>query len=68
VSLGLHGNRPLLLVRTQHELLIYQAFRHPKGALKLRFKKLKVLFVSDRSKRANEQPGLPRGVRISQMR
>ncbi|KAI5737751.1 hypothetical protein M8J76_016444 [Diaphorina citri] len=68
VSLGLHGNRPLLLVRTQHELLIYQAFRHPKGTLKLRFKKLKVLFVSDRSKRANEQPGLPRGVRISQMR
>jgi len=40
VALGHHGNRPMLLVRLDAELQIYQAYRYPKGYLKLRFKKL----------------------------
>lgn len=40
VPLGHHGNRPMLLIRLDTELQIYQAYRYPKGHLKLRFKKL----------------------------
>ncbi|TGZ49690.1 Cleavage and polyadenylation specificity factor subunit 1 [Temnothorax longispinosus] len=40
VALGHHGSRPMLLVRLDSELQIYQAYRYPKGYLKLRFKKL----------------------------
>lgn len=40
VALGHHGNRPMLLLRLDSELQIYQAYRYPKGYLKLRFKKL----------------------------
>ncbi|XP_046618438.1 cleavage and polyadenylation specificity factor subunit 1 [Neodiprion virginianus] len=40
VSLGHHGSRPMLLVRMDSEIQIYQAYRYPKGHLKLRFKKL----------------------------
>lgn len=40
VALGNHGSRPLLLVRMEHELYIYQVFRFPRGNLKMRFKKL----------------------------
>ena len=40
VPLGHHGNRPMLLIRLDSELQIYQAYRYPKGHLKLRFKKL----------------------------
>lgn len=40
VALGHHGNRPMLLVRLDNELQMYQAYKYPKGYLKLRFKKL----------------------------
>ncbi|KAG8038870.1 hypothetical protein G9C98_003177 [Cotesia typhae] len=40
VALGHHGNRPMLLVRLDTELQIYEAYRYPKGYLKLRFKRL----------------------------
>ncbi|XP_008551779.2 cleavage and polyadenylation specificity factor subunit 1 [Microplitis demolitor] len=40
VALGHHGNRPMLLVRLDTELQMYQAYRYPKGYLKLRFKRL----------------------------
>lgn len=40
VALGHHGNRPMLLVRLDSEVQIYQAYKYPKGHLKLRFKKL----------------------------
>ncbi|XP_034934002.1 cleavage and polyadenylation specificity factor subunit 1 [Chelonus insularis] len=40
VALGHHGNRPMLLVRLDAEIQIYQAYRYPKGHLKLRFKKI----------------------------
>ena len=40
VALGHHGNRPMLLVRLDNELQVYQVYRYPKGYLKLRFRKL----------------------------
>lgn len=40
VALGHHGNRPMLLLRLDNELQIYQVYKYPKGYLKLRFKKL----------------------------
>lgn len=40
VALGNHGSRPLLLIRLENELLLYQAFRYSKGHLKIRFRKL----------------------------
>ncbi|XP_063236950.1 cleavage and polyadenylation specificity factor subunit 1 [Bacillus rossius redtenbacheri] len=40
VALGHHGSRPVLLARLDDELLLYQAYRYPKGSLKLRFRRL----------------------------
>ncbi|XP_051173959.1 cleavage and polyadenylation specificity factor subunit 1 [Leptopilina boulardi] len=40
VALGHHGNRPMLLLRLDNELQIYQVYKYPKGYLKLRLKKL----------------------------
>ncbi|XP_072375560.1 cleavage and polyadenylation specificity factor subunit 1 [Diabrotica undecimpunctata] len=41
VGLGNNGSRPVLLVRLQKDLYIYEVFRFPRGNLKLRFKKMK---------------------------
>lgn len=41
VALGHNGSRPLLLVRLDHDLYIYEVFRFPRGNLKMRFKKIK---------------------------
>lgn len=40
VALGNHGSRPLLLIRLEHDLYIYQVYRFPRGNLKMRFKKM----------------------------
>lgn len=40
VALGNHGSRPLLLVRLENDLYIYQVYRFTRGNLKMRFKKL----------------------------
>ncbi|KAK1131850.1 hypothetical protein K0M31_016000 [Melipona bicolor] len=40
VALDRHGKKLMLSVRLGFELEIYQAYRYPKGNLKLRFKKL----------------------------
>lgn len=41
VGLGNHGTRPMLFIRTESELLIYRAFRYPRGKhLKIRFRKV----------------------------
>lgn len=45
VALGHHGNRPMLIVRLDNELQIYQVYRYPKGYLKLRFKKIHQNFI-----------------------
>lgn len=41
VALGNHGTRPLLLVRLDRDLHIYEVFRFPRGNLKVRFRKMK---------------------------
>lgn len=41
VGLGNNGSRPLLFVRLDRDLYIYEVFRFSRGNLKLRFKKLK---------------------------
>ena len=39
--LGHLGNRPLLMIRLEDEILIYQAFHYPKGSpMPLRFRRL----------------------------
>ncbi|KAI4469661.1 dna repair/rna processing cpsf family [Holotrichia oblita] len=40
ISLGNRGSRPLLLVRLENDIYIYEVFRFPRGNLKLRFRKL----------------------------
>lgn len=41
VGLGSNGTRPMLFIRTKGELLIYRAFRYPRGKhLKIRFRKV----------------------------
>ncbi|ALC41041.1 Cpsf160 [Drosophila busckii] len=45
VGMGQHGERPLLMVRTRLELLIYQVYRYAKGHLKIRFRKLEQLHL-----------------------
>ncbi|KAJ8942077.1 hypothetical protein NQ318_004102 [Aromia moschata] len=41
IGLGNNGSRPLLMVRLDRDLYIYEVFRFPRGNLKLRFKKIK---------------------------
>ncbi|KAJ8972867.1 hypothetical protein NQ317_013609 [Molorchus minor] len=45
IGLGNNGSRPLLLVRLDNDLYIYEVFRFPRGNLKLRFKKLKLNII-----------------------
>ncbi|XP_075169737.1 cleavage and polyadenylation specificity factor subunit 1 [Haematobia irritans] len=47
VGLGYQGNRPLLMIRTRLELLIYQAYRYAKGHMKIRFRKINTINVRD---------------------
>lgn len=41
VALGNQGSRPLLMVRLDRDLYIYEVFRFPRGNLKMRFRKIK---------------------------
>lgn len=41
IGLGNNGSRPLLFVRMDRDLYIYEVFRFSRGNLKLRFKKVK---------------------------
>lgn len=45
VALGHHGSRPIMLVRKDDELQVYEAYRYPKGHLKLRFKRMESNFI-----------------------
>lgn len=40
VALGHHGSRPLLIVRLEDELLLYEVYRYPRGFLKMRFRRI----------------------------
>ncbi|KAK7575512.1 hypothetical protein V9T40_011798 [Parthenolecanium corni] len=68
VSLGHHGRRPLLLIRLPDEIFIYQAYRYPKGFLKVRFKKVETLLTrSNRCRSRNKDLRLPSS-EVSQLR
>lgn len=41
IGLGNNGSRPLLFVRMDNDLYIYEVFRFARGNLKLRFRKIK---------------------------
>lgn len=41
MALGNHATRPLLIIRLEHDIYIYEVFRFPRGNLKMRFRKLK---------------------------
>lgn len=41
VALGNHGSRPVLMIRLDHDLYIYEVFRFPRGNLKMRFRRVK---------------------------
>ncbi|KAK9877151.1 hypothetical protein WA026_016894 [Henosepilachna vigintioctopunctata] len=41
VPLGSKGSRPLLFIRMERDIYIYEVFRFPRGNLKLRFRKIK---------------------------
>ncbi|XP_066599377.1 cleavage and polyadenylation specificity factor subunit 1 [Prorops nasuta] len=70
VSLGHHGSRPMLLVRLDSDLQIYQAYRYPKGHLKLRFKKLDHGMIPGSLKPKHKEEDMPNAneTRISMMR
>ncbi|XP_016844737.1 cleavage and polyadenylation specificity factor subunit 1 [Nasonia vitripennis] len=59
VALGHHGNRPMLLVRLDSELQIYQVYRYPKGHLKLRFKKIDHNFIVGFSRIGPKEEDMP---------
>ncbi|CAB0028580.1 unnamed protein product [Trichogramma brassicae] len=50
VALGHHGSRPMLIIRNNTEVQIYQVYRYSKGYLKLRFKKMDCHFLVGFSK------------------
>lgn len=54
-GLGYQGSRPILMIRTKTEVLIYQAYRYVKGNLKLRFKKLHCLIMQDPPKQTDQE-------------
>ncbi|XP_055902575.1 cleavage and polyadenylation specificity factor subunit 1 [Eupeodes corollae] len=54
VPLGNQGNRPLLLIRTRLEIMIYQVFRYMKGHLKIRFKKIHTINQVDNTEKMIE--------------
>lgn len=57
VALGHHGSRPLLVVRLDDELLLYQAYRYPRGYLKLRFRRLAHnILIRERRSRLRKKP------------
>ena len=57
VALGHHGTRPLLLVRLDDELLLYQAYRYPRGYLKMRFRRLQQnILIRERRSRNKKKP------------
>ncbi|KAK3924905.1 Cleavage and polyadenylation specificity factor subunit 1 [Frankliniella fusca] len=67
VGLGHHGNQPLLLARTDDELLIYQIYRYPRGNLKIRFSKVNhSVLIRERKTRGKKAED--RLNRVSQLR
>ncbi|XP_055705403.1 cleavage and polyadenylation specificity factor subunit 1 [Phlebotomus papatasi] len=55
VGLGSHGNRPLLIIRTEMDILIYKVFRYAKGHLKIRFRKVSHDIIHQNSEAEGER-------------
>ncbi|RZF44304.1 hypothetical protein LSTR_LSTR006854 [Laodelphax striatellus] len=55
-SLGHNGTRPVLLLRINDEILIYQAYRYPRGHLKMRFRKANQVIVIKQFNTPNKTP------------
>lgn len=70
VALGHHGSRPMLLVRLDNEIQIYQAYMYPKGNLKLRFRKLEHDIIPGQTRPSPKEEDAPRvsDARTSMMR
>ncbi|XP_058806106.1 cleavage and polyadenylation specificity factor subunit 1 isoform X2 [Phymastichus coffea] len=67
VALGHHGNRPMLLVRLDNDLQVYQVYRYPKGYLKIRFKKMEHNFTVGFSRVGPKDEGMPRQCEITRL-
>ncbi|KAJ8681514.1 hypothetical protein QAD02_017306 [Eretmocerus hayati] len=59
VALGHHGNRPMLIVRLDSELQIYQIYRYARGYLKLRFKKIEHNIIVGFSRISPKEEDMP---------
>lgn len=68
VSLGHNGRRPLLLIRLQDEIFIYQAYRYPKGFLKVRFKKVANLLTRNKCSKSKNKESDSLASDVSQLR
>lgn len=68
-SLGHNGSRPVLLLRLEEEVLLYQAYRYPRGYLKLRFRKVyKTIVMKDRQKWPKRREEGLEEVRVNHLR
>ncbi|KAF6215178.1 hypothetical protein GE061_009929, partial [Apolygus lucorum] len=67
VGLGQNGNRPLLFIRMDSEVIVYQAYSYPHVSLNLRFSRIGSLLVKDMNFN-NEAIQDPEAVRINQLR
>lgn len=57
VALGGHGTRPLLFIRLDNDVLIYRAFKYPKGHLKVRFRRIKTDILYPQTFNSNHHDG-----------
>lgn len=53
--LGNNGRRPVLIIRSDNEVLVYQAYRYLKGSLKVRFKKSACILTRDTVCRSRDE-------------
>ncbi|XP_054282084.1 cleavage and polyadenylation specificity factor subunit 1-like, partial [Macrosteles quadrilineatus] len=67
--LGNMSSRPLLILRLDDQVLLYEAYRYPKGHLKMRFKRIQqsiLLRLNEEQKKQRGRPGS--GPRVNQLR
>lgn len=66
VGLGHNGNRPLLLIRLENEVIIYQAYSYPHVSLNMKFSKIGTLL--SREVLVREKSDDPEDIRVNQLR
>lgn len=66
-ALGHNGTRPLLMLRLDDQVLLYQAYRYPRGSLKMRFRKVtQTILVKEKKSRSRKRD--EEGARVNQLR